>query len=153
MLSIAARRTVMDTWSGSVRPQCVSMMPCQISLGAQHAPAAGHTFVRQTGKPTTVQCSQQDSTTHFSQHPRWLTKDAVFCWGHARGVDGQLCRFAGKGVRAQVGTFIVVEQPDVVAAPAARPDLWVHPLDPSLDLDQQVRPMKHPLPCRAMCES
>lgn len=32
--------TVIETWSASVRPQCVSMMPCQISLGAQHAPAA-----------------------------------------------------------------------------------------------------------------
>ena len=40
----------------------------------------------------------------------------------------------------------------MVPAPAAGPDLGVHPLDPPLDLEQQVRAVKHPLPCRMMCK-
>lgn len=44
-------------------------------------------------------------------------------------------------------TFVVVEQPDVVAAAAACPDPGVHPLDPALDLNQQVGAVDDAQPC------
>ena len=104
-VSGTALLTVMDTWSGSVRPQCVSMMPCQISLGAQHAPAARHRFFQNV---ITYDCPPPPWTLHrrtATSVP--ASHDVMFAMGIFILLKYD-CVVARQSIGVLVVTFIVV---------------------------------------------